>query len=66
MDTRKFKQVPSISLIGPRNPNIPAPVVVKNGRKDKKAHERTITRPMRTDSRAISSGEPINWNEVYN
>jgi len=64
METRKFKQVPSINRIGERNPKIPRPVIVSCGNR-KKAHERTITRAMRTNSRAISAGEPINWDEVY-
>ena len=64
METRKFKQVPSINRIGGRNPNIPAPVIVSSGKR-KPDHERTITRAMRTNSRHISAGEPINWDEVY-
>ena len=65
METKKFKQVPSINRIGERNPNIPAPVIVRCGAQKKKSHERTITRTMRTNSRPISVGEPINWDEVY-
>ena len=64
MDTKKFKQVPSINRIGKRNPNIANPVIVNCGQK-KHTHERIITRPMRTNSRPISVGEPINWDEVY-
>ena len=64
METRKFKQVPSINRIGGRNPLIPSPVIVSCGNK-KSNHERKITRPMRTNSRPISAGEPINWDEVY-
>ncbi len=64
METRKFKQVPSINRIGSGNPNIPRPVIVSCGRKGI-ANERFVTRPMRTDSRTIGSGEPINWDEVY-
>lgn len=64
METRKFKQVPSINRIGGRNPMIPAPVVVSRGKKEL-GNERTITRPMRTTSRPIGVGEPINWDEVY-
>jgi len=33
METKKFKQIPSINRIGERNPNIPAPVVVNYGKK---------------------------------
>jgi hypothetical protein len=65
METKKFKQVPSINRIGERNPNIPLPVIVRCGAQRQKTHERTITRTMRTDSRPISAGEPINWDEVY-
>lgn len=65
MDTRKFKQVPSISPVGTRNPKIPAPVIVSKG-KVRESNERIITRAMRTDSRIISAGKPINWDEVYN
>ena len=61
----KFKQVPSINRIGVRNPLIPDPVIVSSGRKNK-SHERTFTRALRTDSRTLSAGEPINWDEVYN
>ena len=64
METRKFKQVPSINRIGGRNPKVPTPVIVSRGKKHSN-HVRTITRSMRTDSRAISAGEPINWDEVY-
>ena len=64
METRKFKQVPSINRIGKGNPNIPRPVIVSRGRKEM-THERFITRFMRTDSRTISVGKPINWDEVY-
>ena len=64
MDTRKFKQVPSINRIGERNPNIPKPVIVNRGMK-RSNHERTITSAMRTDSRTIGAGEPINWDQVY-
>ena len=39
METRKFKQVPSINRIGDRNPNIPAPVIVSSGKR-KPDHER--------------------------
>ena len=42
---------------------IPSPVVVSRGKKN--SHERTITRPMRTNSRPIGIGKPINWDEVY-
>ena len=65
MDTRKFKQVPSISMVGSRNPRIPRPVVVSAGKKGH-SRERTITRPVRTDSRTIGTGGSINWEEVYN
>lgn len=64
METRKFKQVPSISSIGNRNPNIPKPVVVSYGKK-KVDNERIITKSMRSDSRTISAGRPIDWNEVW-
>ena len=64
METRKFKQVPSINRVGNRNPLIPSPVIVSRG-KQSKTHERSITRPMRSNSRPISAGEPINWDEVY-
>ena len=63
MDTKKFKQVPSISRIGEGNPNIPSPVIVSRGKRNN--HERIITRTMRTYSRTISAGEPIKWDEVY-
>ena len=63
--TRRFKQVPSINRIGERNPKIPMPVIVSRGNKEKE-HERVITRAMRTNSRPISAGEPINWDEAYN
>ena len=63
METRKFKQVPSINRIGGQNPTIPAPIIVSCGKNKK--NERIITRPMRTDSRTISAGEPINWDQVY-
>ena len=56
--------MPSISPIGERNPNIPKPVIVSRGHK-KNHHERTITRTMRTNSRTISAGEPIDWDQVY-
>jgi len=65
METKKFKQVPSINRIGERNPNIPDPVIVNYSQKTV-SHERTFTRPLRTNSRPISAGEPINWDEVYN
>jgi hypothetical protein len=65
MNTKKFKQVPSINRIGEPNPDIPKPVVVSRGRKDAKSHEYIVARPMRSDSRPISAGEPINWEEVY-
>ena len=64
METRKFKQVPSINRIGKGNPNIPRPVIVSRGRKEM-THERIVTSPMHSNSRTISVGEPINWNEVY-
>ena len=64
MNTRKFKQVPSISKVSGRNQNIPKPVIVSFS-KPHIPHERTITRPMRSDSRTIGAVEPINWNEVY-
>lgn len=64
METRKFKQVPSINRIGDGNPGIPRPVILSFGKKVNR-HERIVTRPMRTDSRSIGVGEPINWNEVY-
>jgi hypothetical protein len=64
MDVKKFKQVPSINRIGDRNPKIPAPVIIHSGKKNV-THERFITRAMRTNSRPISAGEPINWDEVY-
>lgn len=64
METRKFKQVPSINRIGSGNASIPRPVIVSVG-SNRKGHERIITRPMRTNSRTIGTGEPINWNEVY-
>ena len=56
--------VPSLNRISGHNPLIPRPVVVNCGSKKIK-HERTITRPMRTNSRPIGVGEPINWDEVY-
>ena len=65
METRKFKQVPSINRVGERNPMIPKPVVVNCGKKNSTHHGRTITHTMRTDSRTISAGKPINWDEVY-
>ena len=64
METRKFKQVPSITRVGNQNPLIPKPVIVNCGNK-KSNHERTITRAMRSNSRTISAGESINWDEVY-
>lgn len=64
METKKFKQLPSINRIGERNPLIPRPVIVSYGTKDND-YERIITRSMRTDSRTISAGEPIDWDEVY-
>ena len=64
METKKYKQVPSINRIGERNPNIPAPVIVNRGTK-KQGYGRTISRAMRTNSRTIGAGEPINWDEVY-
>ncbi len=64
METRKFKQVPSINILGERNSLIPKPVIVNYGKK-KRRNERIITRAMRTDSRTISAGESINWDEVY-
>jgi len=64
METRKFKQVPSINRIGGRNPKIPRPVIVNYGKKHTK-HERSITIPMRTNSRTVSAGEPIDWDKVY-
>ena len=64
METRKFKQVPSINRIGNGHPGIPRPVILSFGKKND-GHERIITRPVRTDSRTISAGEPINWDEVY-
>ena len=48
METRKFKQVPSINPIGSRNPKIPTPVIVSCGKKSNN-YERIITRPLRTD-----------------
>lgn len=65
METRKFKQVPSINRVGGVNPNIPRPVIVSRGLNKKLSHDRVIARPMRTNSRPISAGEPINWDEVY-
>ena len=65
MRISKFKQVPSINRIGSRNPEIPAPVIINVGTR-KSSYERIIARAMRTDSRPISAGEPINWDEVYN
>ena len=65
METRKFKQVPSINRVGERNPAIPKPVVVNCGKKKSTNHGRTITRTMRSNSRTIGAGEPINWDEVY-
>lgn len=44
METKKFKQVPSINRIGGRNPKIPSPVIVRCGTQNQKSHERTITR----------------------
>ena len=64
METRKFKQVPSINQLGERNSAIPKPVIVNCGKK-KRNYGRTITRSMHTNSRTISAGEPINWDEVY-
>ena len=64
MNTKKFKQVPSINRIGSPNPNIPEPVVISRGTEDI-SNEYIVTRPMRTDSRSISAGKPINWSEVY-
>ncbi len=63
METKKFKQVPSINRIGAQNPKIPAPVIVSFGKN--KRHEHIVARSMRTDSRTISAGKPINWDEVY-
>lgn len=65
METRKFKQVPSINRIGAPNPRIPRPVILSRGNQSS-SHERIIARSMHTDSRAISAGEPIDWDEVYN
>ena len=56
--------MPSINRIGDRNPKIPFPVIVSRGKKQSD-HVRMITRSMRTVSRALSVGEPINWDEVY-
>ena len=53
METRKFKQVPSINRLGGRNPRIPSPVIVSCGNNSNR-NERTITRPMRTNSRPKS------------
>lgn len=64
METKKYKQVPSINRIGCGNPNIPRPTVVRCGKRAT-TNERIITRPMRTNSRPISAGKPINWDEVY-
>ncbi|MBR1519709.1 MAG: hypothetical protein IJ635_00540 [Bacteroidaceae bacterium] len=64
METRKYKQVPSITRIGGPNPRIPRPVIVNCG-KSSKAHERIVARAVRTNSRAIGAGEPIDWDEVY-
>ncbi len=64
METRKLKQVPSINRVGERNPLIPRPVIVNCGNK-KRNYERIITRSMRSNSRTIGAGEPINWDEVY-
>ena len=66
METMKFKQVPSISRVGGVNPNIPKPVIVSRGVKKEQSHDRIVARPVRTNSRPISAGEPINWDEVYN
>lgn len=64
METKKFKQVPSINRIGGRNPNIPAPVILSRGTR-RQGNGRTISPSMHDDSRTIGAGEPINWNEVY-
>lgn len=64
METRKFKQVPSINRIGSGNTDIPHPVIISFGTKNVD-NERIVTSPMHTDSRTISAGEPINWDEVY-
>lgn len=64
METKKFKQVPSINRIGDPNPNIPAPVIVSRGIRSQ-GNGRTISSTMRSDSRTIGAGESINWNEVY-
>ena len=64
METKKFKQVPSINRIGGRNPNIPAPVILSRGTK-RQGNGRTISSTMHDDSRIIGPGEPIYWNEVY-
>ena len=65
METRKFKQVPSINRVGGVNPDIPRPVIVSRGKNKQQSHERVIARPVRTNSRPIGAGEPINWDEVY-
>ena len=64
METKKFKQVPSINRIGGQNLNIPTPIIVSRGIK-RQGYGRKISQPMRTDSRPIGAGEPINWDEVY-
>lgn len=56
--------IPETTKKKEQNPNIPSPVIVSRGRK-KHTVERTITRAMRSNSRTISAGEPINWDEVY-
>ena len=65
MEIKKFKQIPSINRIGSGNPRIPAPVIISRGVKNTH-HERTLTRSLHTNIRALSPGEPINWDEVYN
>ena len=65
METRKYKQVPSINRIGGANPVIPKPVIISREKNKKQRHDRFVTRPVRTNSRPIGIGEPINWDEVY-
>ena len=64
METKKFKQVPSINRIGGHNPNIPPPVIVSRGIR-RQGNGRKIPSAMRNDSRTIGAGESINWDEVY-
>ena len=42
METRKFKQVPSINRVGERNPRIPKPVIVNYGNTNQEKENKVI------------------------